>query len=597
MMRYQKKRGRNLNRLGDNFLRSFPWPLWIEDLNGRVVFLNSKYEELYGIKLCDVINKTNTEAFGEELGSVYDKYIGQCIEGKSEFTVEGELGDRVLSCCIFPLKDEFNEITAVAGVMLDITHRKERELEIVKQKNILRTIIDSLPDAIFYKDTESKYIGYNKNFEEYYNNRGIFEILGNNDIDIYENREVAKDFIRQDQEVMDKKKVIGFEYSYFTKEGAQIYEENLKVPVLDEFNEQCFGVVGISRDITERKLMEAKLRYLSEIDILTGLYNRYSFEEKVEELNCEEYLPLGIIMGDVNGLKLVNDTFGHLEGDQLLKDIANILKECCPQNGSVFRWGGDEFMILVPNCTELDCEALMIEIDEKCQKAESKFIQLSISLGEVVKKTVEKDVYKCIKRVEEKVYRNKLLQKKSIKSSILDSLAKTLEEKNMETELHTERVVEYATALGKQLNFKSSELDELMIAARLHDIGKIGVNEEILMKPSKLTNEEFEQIKLHPEIGYRIINSSSELGYVAKSVLTHHERWDGCGYPLGLKGVEIPLVARIISIADSYDVMTHDRVYKKAISKEDAILELQRCAGTQFDPSLVQQFILYLNEQ
>lgn len=585
-----------MKRFGEHFLQSFPWPLWIEDLDAKVVFLNKKYEELYKINLANVIGKTNKESFGDELGTVYDEYIHRCIQSKSDFSVESEIDGKILSCHIFPLRDENDQITAVAGIIHDISEQKKGEFEIIKQKNILRTIIDSLPDAIFYKDTESKYIGYNKKFEDYYNQRGIFEILGQNDLDIYENQAVAESFIKQDQEVMNQKRVIGFEYAYYTNEGTQIYEENMKVPVIDNFSGQCFGVVGISRDITERKLMEEKLRYLSEIDILTGLYNRYHFEEKVKELNCEKYLPLGIIMGDVNGLKLVNDTFGHLEGDQLLKNIANILQDCCPQNGSVFRWGGDEFMILVPNSNEADCESLMANIEEKCQKTECKFIQLSISLGEVVKKTVEEDVYKCIKRVEEKVYRHKLLQKKSIKSSIMDSLVKTLEEKNMETELHTERVVEYAVALGKQLNFKSSELDELTIAARLHDIGKIGVNEEILMKPSCLTDDEFEQIKLHPEIGYRIINSSSELGYVAKSVLTHHERWDGCGYPLGLKELEIPLMARIIAIADSYDVMTHDRVYKKAISKSDAILELKNCAGTQFDPHLVEEFIKYLNQ-
>ena len=148
-----------------------------------------------------------------------------------------------------------------------------------------------------------------------------------------------------------------------------------------------------------------------------------------------------------------------------------------------------------------------------------------------------------------------------------------------------------AVKIGKYLGLEMSRIDELKIAADLHDIGKIGISEEILLKPGKLTEDEYKIIKTHSEKGYRIIKASSELKEVAESVLYHHERLDGRGYPIGLKGEEIPLLSRIISVCDSYDVMTSDRVYKKAMSKEDAIEELKRCSGTQFDPSLVKVFI------
>jgi diguanylate cyclase (GGDEF)-like protein len=299
-------------------------------------------------------------------------------------------------------------------------------------------------------------------------------------------------------------------------------------------------------------------------------------------------------MGDVNGLKLINDTFGHLEGDNLLKIIAKILKEICQPKGYVFRWGGDEFIILIPNCNETQCEQIIKDITNRCEQVEYKFMQLSIALGEVIKYSVEEDIYECITKVEEKVYRQKLLEKKSIKSSIVESLKKSLEEKNMETNEHTERVAKYASVIGKKINLKISELDELMLASTLHDIGKIAVNEDVLLKPGKLTKEEFEIMKTHTEKGYRIINASSELGNVAKCVLTHHERWDGCGYPLGLKGEEIPLMARIINIVDSYDVMTTDRIYKRAMGKDEAIKELKKCSGTQFDPEIVECFIGYI---
>jgi len=178
---------------------------------------------------------------------------------------------------------------------------------------------------------------------------------------------------------------------------------------------------------------------------------------------------------------------------------------------------------------------------------------------------------------------------------MMNSLKKSLEAKNMETEEHTERVESYALEIGKRYGFKSSQMDELMIIARLHDIGKIAIEEDILLKPGPLTTNEFEVMKTHAEKGFRIINASSEIINVAKCVLTHHEKWDGSGYPLGIAGEEIPLMARIIAIADAYDVMTHDRVYRKAMNKEEAIKELKRCAGTQFDPVLVELFLKCLD--
>ena len=185
----------------------------------------------------------------------------------------------------------------------------------------------------------------------------------------------------------------------------------------------------------------------------------------------------------------------------------------------------------------------------------------------------------------------KLLQKKSVKNSILTSLKEGLNVKSGETESHTARVAESAVKVGAMLDLEMSQLDELKIAADLHDIGKIGISEDILLKQGKLTDEEYRIMKTHSEKGYRIINATSELQSIAKAVLYHHERWDGTGYPMGLKGEQIPIISRIISVCDAFDVMTNDRIYKKAISKEDAIAEVKRCSGTQFDPKVVESFL------
>ncbi|MEW9079208.1 HD domain-containing phosphohydrolase [Terrisporobacter glycolicus] len=583
------------------FLENIPYPVWIQDIDTKIIFINDHYENLYNVKACDVIGKKTVDVLSKEKSDTYNEQLKNTLITKKVTISEVLIKGLYFRTYIFPILDIKQETQGIAGIVIDINEKKQKQLELIHQKNILRTIIDTLPEAIFYKDENSKYLGYNKaflnNFKNFHNCNLLDDdsLLKKTDLDLMHNKHRAMNFYKQDKKILKTKKPISFENCYRHPDGHIITEESIKTPIIDESG-NIRGIVGISRDITQHKTLEEKLRYLSEIDALTDLYNRNSFEEKIKKLNKTKYHPLGIIMGDVNGLKLINDTLGHLEGDNLLRSISNVLRSSCSESEYVFRWGGDEFIILIPNADELKCDKLIKKILNDCKKYNYKYMQLSISLGTVVKYEIDDNIYDCINKAEEKVYRHKLLDNKSIKRSIMDSLLKSLEEKNLETNEHAKRVTKYALALGQKLNFKISELDELILVARLHDIGKIGISEDILLKPGSLTSEEFEIMKTHTEKGYRIINASSELYTVAKCVLTHHERWDGKGYPLGLKGDEIPLVSRIINIADSFDVMTNNRPYKNTKSKNEAIKELQRCAGTQFDPTLVYYFIEYIND-
>jgi diguanylate cyclase (GGDEF)-like protein/PAS domain S-box-containing protein len=580
--------------LAELYLQNMPWSAWIADVDGKIILINKAFEKNYNLNLEEVKGKTCEEIFPENIANIYNIRVKECLDKLQVCAYDGTTKNTFEEFYIFPINDAEGKTNAVGGIVVNVEEEKRRELELENQKNILRTIIDSLPEAIFYKNKDSKYIGCNKNFNDYYKEFGVNDVIGKTDLEIYPNKEIAENFIKIDKEIMNSKKAKYIEGVTLDHNGNRVIEESFKAPVINEKGE-VWGIVGLARNITTQKNLEDRLRYLSYNDTLTGLYNRTYFEEKIEELNSGEHLPLGIIMGDVNGLKLVNDSLGHLEGDRLLKSIASVLNKTCGDKGFVFRWGGDEFMILLPNCNEYDCEIMIEKIRNECKKNEYNYIELSIALGEVVKYSTEEDIYKCIKEVEDRVYRQKLLEHSSVRSSMMNSLKKSLEAKNMETEEHTERVESYALEIGKRYGFKSSQMDELMIIARLHDIGKIAIEEDILLKPGPLTTNEFNIIKTHAEKGFRIINASNEIMNVAKCVLTHHEKWDGSGYPLGIGGEEIPLMARIIAIADSYDVMTNDRVYKKAMSKEEAIKELRRCAGTQFDPKLVDLFLKYLS--
>src|SRR6056297_1183628 len=282
-------------------------------------------------------------------------------------------------------------------------------------------------------------------------------------------------------------------------------------------------------------------------------------------------------MGDVNGLKIANDTFGHKEGDKLLKRIAQIIENSCRQEDLVARIGGDEFVVLLPQTPRRGAEEIYARIKDACQKNEECSIEPSIALGCASKTEITDDFETVLKKAEDKMYQNKVHESKSVHNTILDSLETMLRETTNETLEHSHRHEVLAIDLGKKLDLTEHELDVLASLANLHDLGKITISKDILQKPGPLTDKEWEEIKRHPEAGYKIANSSSKLNDVAEGIYCHHEYWDGNGYPQGLSGKEIPLLARIITIVDAYDVMTNSRPYKKAISKEDALEEIERC--------------------
>jgi len=344
-------------------------------------------------------------------------------------------------------------------------------------------------------------------------------------------------------------------------------------------------------DITERKKKEEEIIYLINHDQLTGLYNRRFYEEEFKRLDIEKNLPLTLVMGDVNGLKLVNDSFGHAMGDDLLKKVAEVIKKGCRSNDVAARIGGDEFVIILPKTDAIETEKIMKHIKELLINEKVGVINVSISFGYETMNTMEKSVQDILKNIENHMYRNKLYESASVRSKTIELIMNTLYEKNNREMLHSKRVSEICEAIAASMNFDENNVNQIRIAGLMHDIGKIEIDEKILNKSEKLNKEEWEKMQRHPEIGYRILSSTNEFSVIANNVLEHHEKWDGTGYPRGLKGEEISLQARIITIADAYDAMTGDRTYVKPLSKQEAINEMWRCSGTQFDPSILKTFI------
>lgn len=349
-------------------------------------------------------------------------------------------------------------------------------------------------------------------------------------------------------------------------------------------------IQAIAQDVTKKKAIDEKVRYLSYHDKLTGLFNRAWFDEQIKILEAEERYPYTVVIGDMNGLKVANDLFGHKTGDTLLAVTAEILRRCCRDSDVISRLGGDEFAILLPNSGEEVAREVCQRIRNACDATRMKPLNPSIALGYATRKDAQDSLEELMKEADDRMYRNKLNVSSSLRSSLIMSLQASLEEKTLETKAHAERIRTTALAVGRKLELSENLQDQLSLASVMHDIGKIGIPDSILTKPGKLTEDEWNVMKKHCEIGHNILNTSTNMQAVGEFILHHHERWDGNGYPKGLKNDEIPLLSRIIAVVDAFDVMCHNRVYSRAKTAEEAVHELQCCSGTQFDPSIVAVF-------
>jgi diguanylate cyclase (GGDEF)-like protein/PAS domain S-box-containing protein len=511
--------------------------------------------------------------------------------------------DRIVLAKAAPIKDADERIIAGIVIFLDITEQKQTEKNIKRQNEIMSSLLKVLPVGVFMVDAETgkplvandmarNLLGRGilpdanqKNLAEVYkaHKKGHVDSYPNEEMPIVEGMKGKHSHV--DDLVVER------------PDGTEVLLEIYGTPILDEKGKPWASLVTFS-DITEKKKQEEELEYLSYHDQLTGLYNRRLFEVSLKKLDSEENLPISIIMCDVNGLKLINDSFGHSIGDEVLIKTAKIIKKCCRSGDIVTRLGGDEFVVILPR-TDTEDANIIINTIKKLLLEEKVFeININASFGVDTKRRSEQSIVEILQNSENYMYRHKLYEQNSTKSDTINIIMNTLFEKSNRESLHSQRVSDYCGKIATEMKFDKDEINKIKIAGLVHDIGKIGIREDILNKPGKLTEEEWKEIKKHPEASWRILSSSLEYSEIARYIYEHHEKWDGSGYPRGLKGNEISIEARIIAIADAYDAMTSERTYRKGLSKAEAISEMKKYSGTQFDPSVVDMFIKKLaNEE
>ncbi|BCN32271.1 diguanylate cyclase [Anaeromicropila herbilytica] len=498
------------------------------------------------------------------------------------------------------LSDTFNQmantISWLVNGLEDTVSDRTSELEVINselvvRKNQLQLILDSTAEAIYGIDVNGKCTFCNRSCIELLGYESQEELLGmhmhrliygsNNDDIINDEYEKAKVYWENNQsyckqDVFKKKNGTSFDVEFYSHPQF--------------INGEIVGAVITFMDISERKKNLEKIRYLSNHDSLTGLINRGYFEETLKNYDKTEKLPLSLIFADVNGLKLANDIFGHSSGDLLIKECADVLKNSSRGEDIVARIGGDEFVMILPNTSSEDAKSIMNNIKNSITKININEITSSISLGYDTKVVESQNIKDTMENAENEMYKEKTLTRKSFTVETLTSIFESLHHKNPEIQIHSEGVSSLCEKMGIELGLSDNEVKKIKDAGYYHDIGKIIVCKDILEK-EELTESEIRELQQHSVVGYRILNLFDETLDLANGVYSHHERWDGTGYPKGLKGEEIPLVSRIIAITEKYQKWVTDSKLSKSEDISEVLEKIRNESGKKFDPELTEIFI------
>jgi len=364
----------------------------------------------------------------------------------------------------------------------------------------------------------------------------------------------------------------------------------MEIKALDNYARVYLTVI----DVTDLKKNQEKIEYLSFHDHLTGLYNRRYMEDSMKRLDTKRNYPLCLMSLDVNGLKLTNDAFGHDAGDKLLKNVAHILEKTCRRTDIIGRFGGDEFVILLTNTNKNQAEEIKKRITDEALKSNFDLVIISLAIGYSIKDSENEDVFDKLKEADNYMYKDKVSQGREMRNRTLNIVINNINDKCKEEQFHRERVSKHCELLAEKMKMDEKDRLDLRAAGMLHDIGKVLISKKILNKKEELDKEEVEIMKKHSETGYQILKNVYEYSHLAEWILHHHERWDGKGYPKGLSKTEIPLMSRIISVADAYESMTTKRLNKKSKTKQEALEILKKEKEKQFDPEIVDIFIDYI---
>ena len=585
--------------------------IWTSDLEGRYTFVSPAMRNMFGYAPEEAIGLTFFDHLHKEDADYISEYKERAIRESADQTnlepvYSFELRQIRRDGSLFwsevlasPLRDESGKIVGFQGATRDISQRKRTEHELKETKERLDVALQVTNTGLWdwniqtgevvLNEPWATMVGYSLDELKPLSIQTWMDLCHPDDL------EVSNALVKQHMD--GETEIYQCEARMRHKQGHWIWVLDRGKVIERHESGNPMRMIGTHTDITERKQLEEKLKQMSFHDSLTGLYNRNFFEEEMKRLSDDRYSPMGIIVCDVDGLKFVNDTLGHQAGDRMLISAANILRRSFRSSDIIARIGGDEFGVLLPQTGREPVERMLQRVRGAVQEYDSNEpeIPLALSLGHAVDETAA-DLQAHFREADNRMYREKIQREGSARSAILQALTGSMQARDFNTQGHCDRLQELASLLASSLELSHDSMNDLYLLARFHDLGKVGIPDSILFKQGALTEEEWQHMRQHCEIGHRIASSVPDLKPIADLILKHHEWWNGGGYPQGLSDHDIPLPSRILAIVDAYDAMTSERPYRRAMSREDAIAELRRCAGTQFDPDLVERFILVLPE-
>ena len=350
----------------------------------------------------------------------------------------------------------------------------------------------------------------------------------------------------------------------------------------------AYRMAGAHTDIEERKRQERQIELLSYHDQLTGLFNRHYYEKVVIEWSGSQLQDdsVSLIVADVNGLKLANDAFGHEMGDQLLLAFASALRKVSRPQDMAARLGGDEFVLFMPATSETEAERMLKTLTQVCQEESIDFLDLSVSMGVVTISNGVMTIPDAYKVAEDAMYEQKMIEGERYRNNMVHQMVNQVLLSHPVEKSHADRVAQICVRIGKLIGLNTGQLNALELAGQLHDIGKIGLDPNQVSWHEHAQGKDSDDLKKHVQIGYYILHSASQYTHIAEAVLAHHESFDGQGYPKGLKGQEIPLIARILKIANDYEILV-----RNGLSVNAAVEHMAQQAGRDYDPVLIESFI------